>query len=158
MRMTLKEAQERYGMIDVHTKTWADESKWMIVAKLPDDLLCEHWIVAGTTPPKQVKKFYCNKDMAPALFAALYNVRDRNLQHELKTFDGLFNIRFVRGTTDKPSTHAYGLAIDLNASENPLGGPIKFSQDFAKCFTDQGFTWGGNFSRVDAQHFSWAWE
>jgi len=156
MRITLKDAEDRYGKIDIQTKAWADEHKWMTLATLPDDLHCDHWMVAGTTQP--VRKFYCNKDMAPALMAALYNVRDRGLQHELKTFDGLFNIRFVRGSANTPSTHAYGLAIDLNAAENPLGGPAKLSDEFIKCFTDQGFSWGGHFHRIDGMHFSWAWE
>lgn len=156
MRMTLKDAEERYGKIDVESKIWPDQLVWMEIFDLPPDLIFQNWLVVGTTKP--VTRLYCNKDMKPALLSALYNLKERGLQTELKTFDGLFNIRFVRGTKDRPSTHAYGLAIDINAAENKLGGAVNFTQAFIDCFTEAGFTWGGSFSRIDGMHFSWAWE
>ncbi len=156
MRISFEDAEKRYGKIDIAKKLWPDESKFMKVLVLPDDLQFPNWINSLTGKP--VTKLYCNADMGPALCAALYHIKERNFEAELKTFDGLFNMRMVRGTIDRPSTHAYGLAIDLNAKENPLGGPIALTPGFVECFLDAGFTWGGNFKRIDGQHFSWGWE
>jgi hypothetical protein len=51
------------------------------------------------------------------------------------------------------STHAWALAIDVNAFENGLGKKPKLSAAFVKCFTDAGFVWGGTFARLDGMHF-----
>lgn len=156
MRLSFEDAQERYGKIDLAKKFWADETLWMKTLILPDDITFPNWINLFSGKP--VKKLYCNSDMGPALVAALYHLKERGCEDELKSFDGLFNIRPVRGSVSNPSAHAYGLAIDINAGENPLGGPIALSRGFVECFKDAGFSWGGDFTRKDGQHFSWAWE
>ncbi len=156
MRINFEDAVERYGKIDLATKTWPDAKLWLADLILPPELHFPNWINSFTNKP--VEHFYLNKDMGAAVIAALYHVKERDLSDELKTFDGLYNIRAVRGSTVGLSTHSYGLAIDLNARENPLGGPVRFSRGFVECFLDAGFSWGGNFHRVDGMHFSWAWE
>ncbi len=90
--------------------------------------------------------------------AALIQLSQERLTSELVTLDGCWNIRPVRGSS-LLSTHAYGVAIDLNVATNKLGEKPTLSAAFVKCFTDQGFNWGGLFKdRVDGQHFSYAWE
>lgn len=113
------------------------------------------WINSATGQP--TKRIYINKEAAPALDQALKNVADRHLLPELKTFDGCFNIRDVRGVPGQLSAHAYGLAIDLNAAENPLNKKPALSAEFVKCWTDAGWTWGGNFKRLDGMHFEINW-
>lgn len=150
---TETEAKERYGQI--LGNTWENESKWMVIYQTPD------WFqecVVNSATGRPCNKIYMNKDMVDPFTAALSLVKDRGLEKELKTFDGCWMVRDVRGIPGKTSTHSYGLAIDLNAKENPLGGPVKFSNEFIKCFTDVGFTAGAYFKRVDGQHFSFAWE
>ena len=51
------------------------------------------------------------------------------------------------------SLHSWGIAIDVNAFENGLNMTPKLSPGFVKCFTDNGFYWGGNFKRKDGMHF-----
>jgi hypothetical protein len=147
------EAEKKYGAI-VNGK-WADERKWMMVYTPPSDIQKSLLNSITQTP---VKVIYCNKDFSSILAKAFQNVIDAKLLSELKTYDGCFQIRSVRGYPGKMSTHSYGLAIDLNAQLNPLGGKSQWSNDFVKCFTAAGFTWGGDFKRLDAQHFSYAWE
>lgn len=150
---TVDEAVQKYGPI-VSGK-WPNEFKFMDVLPMPDWFQAQVLGLDG----KPCKRVYMNKDMHGAFLEALNNIKTRGLEHELKTFDGCFNIRFVRGTTDKPSAHTYGLAVDLNAGENPLGGPVVFSQELLQCFRDAGFTCGADFhSRVDGQHVSFCWE
>lgn len=148
-------AEKRYGKIDLAKRVWPQERVWMAMLDIPENLR-GNWCVFGDKT-KPVKRIYANKDIHAPLLAALKAVKERGLQGELKTFHGCFNIRSVRGAAGA-SAHAYGLAIDINVEENPLGAKPKMSQALVKCFTDQGFDWGGNFSRKDGQHFSFAWE
>lgn len=149
----------RYGAIDFASKHWHDQSKWMVNVAV-DPLWFPKWMYAGTQHP--VDHVYCNKDMAEPIRSALYAVHAKGLGDLLHTYDGCLAIRMVRGSASSPSAHAYGLAIDLNAHENPLAathGGFFDHPEFVKCFTNVGFTWGGNFhSRKDAMHFSMCWE
>lgn len=154
---TRSEAIKRYGTIDVGHQAWPNKKKWMALLDIPDHLR-GNWCVYGDKD-MPVKRIYCNVDIHVPLKQALQNLYDRGFTKELKAFDGCFNIRPVRGSASV-SAHAYGLAIDINASENKLGQVTSnLSPGFVKCFTDAGFDWGGNFhSRKDPMHFSFCWE
>ena len=146
-------------------KKWGDptvttnELKYMTLWDVPSHL------EIGVIP----KRLYCNKAMVKPLSEAFKNLIDRGFVNELKTFDGCFNIRIIRGYEKKYadfvkqgkleeaskliSIHSWGAAIDVNAAWNGLGVTPKLSAGFVKCFTDAGFDWGGNFKRLDAMHF-----
>ena len=99
------------------------------------------------------KRLYCNKDLVAPLTQAFKNLIATGNIKELKTWDGCFNIRKMRGLTSM-SLHSWGIAIDVNAAWNGLNKTPVLSAGFVKCFTDAGFDWGGNFkSRVDGMHF-----
>ena len=135
------------------------KEKNMIVWVVPNHLR------VGVIP----KKIYCNKDFVKQLEKAFVNLIDRGFIKELKTWDGCFNIRPIRGYEDQYkeaikaknyelaskylSVHSWGMAIDVNRAENGLGQKPKLSLGFVKCFTDVGFTWGGTFKRSDGMHF-----
>jgi len=101
------------------------------------------------------KKIYCNKDMIEPLSKALQALIATGHVSELKTWDGCFNIRKKRGLTSM-SLHSWGIAVDLNAFENGLNMTPKLSPGFVKCFTDNGFDWGGTWQRKDGMHFQLA--
>ena len=98
------------------------------------------------------KRIFCNRLMVEPLKKAFKNLIDTGSIKELKTWDGCFNIRKKRGLSTM-SLHSWGLAIDVNAFENGLYQTPKLSPTFAKCFTDAGFDWGGNWLRQDGMHF-----
>ena len=99
------------------------------------------------------KKLYCNKDMVLPLSNAFKALIDTGTVSELKTFDGCFNIRKQRGAKVN-SLHSFGIAIDVNAAWNKMYTEGNLSAEFVKCFTDNGFDWGGNFhTRLDPMHF-----
>lgn len=98
------------------------------------------------------KRIYCNKDLVKPLEFAFKALIDTGYVKELKTWDGCFNIRKKRGLSSM-SLHSWGIAIDVNAFENGLGQPAKLSAGFVKCFTDNGFDWGGTWKRTDGMHF-----
>lgn len=136
--------------------------KWMIVWDVPEEL------EIGFIP----KKIYCNRDLVKPLEQAFRNLIDRGYVNELKSWDGCWNFRPIRGEEKKYerlikagniiaaikllSVHSWASAIDVNASENGLGAVPKLSAGFVKCFTDAGFVWGGTFKRKDGMHFQLA--
>lgn len=100
------------------------------------------------------KRIYCNKLLAPLLHQALTNVVQRGLADKIKTWDGCFCIRAKRGDETKSfSLHAWGLAIDINASWNQFGNPPAMHPGLIRCFTDAGFEWGGRWTKPDGMHF-----
>lgn len=98
------------------------------------------------------KRIYCNKDLIKPLEAAFKALIATGCVKELKTWDGCFNIRKKRGLASM-SLHSWAIAIDVNAFENGLGVTPKLSAKFVKCFTDNGFDWGGIWQRKDGMHF-----
>ena len=119
-----------------------DEGLYMIMWDVPAEL------EIGVIP----KKLYCNKAMITPLSKAFKALIDTGYVKELKTWDGCFNIRKKRGLASQ-SLHSWGIAIDVNAFENQLNQTPKLSQGFVKCFTDNGFDWGGTWTRKDGMHF-----
>lgn len=118
------------------------------------------------------KKIYCHRALIPALRLAICNLITRGYVDELRTWDGCFNIRPIRGYEKRYkelmaagkieeamqllSIHSWGLAIDLNAAWNALGAIPTLTAGFVKCFTDAGFEWGGSWKRKDGMHFQLA--
>lgn len=151
--ITLSDAINRYGKIE--NGKWSEEAKWMGMFNVPKEL-ADCMINSATGKP--TTRIYCNKDMHAPLLQAFNAIIAQNLHTSVTSFDGCFQIRMVRGTTSSPSTHSYGLAIDINAKSNGLGQKPQLPEAIVKCFTDQGFSWGGNFKRLDGMHFSFAWE
>ena len=97
------------------------------------------------------KKIYCNRDMVEPLSKAFKALIDTGHVKELKTWDGCFNIRKKRGSSTM-SLHSWGVAIDVNAAWNCFGCKPQLSAGFVKCFTDNGFDWGGTWSKPDGMH------
>lgn len=100
-------------------------------------------------------KIYCNKDLVGPLTDALDKLADRGLLDQIKSWDGCFSIRQIRGGNGF-SLHSWGIAIDINANENPLGVKPKLSHQVVECFTSSGFQWGGVWERPDGMHFQLA--
>jgi len=59
----------------------------------------------------------------------------------------------VRGGSH-PSTHSWGIAIDLEPDRYPLGCKERFPEEVVKVFRNHGFFYGGDFKdRKDPMHF-----
>jgi hypothetical protein len=98
------------------------------------------------------KRIYCNVDLVQPLSRAFQELIRTGHVNELKTWDGCFNIRKKRGGSTM-SLHSWGVAVDLNAYANCFGCTPKLSPGFVKCFTDNGFDWGGTWRKPDGMHF-----
>lgn len=98
------------------------------------------------------KRLLCNKDLVQPLSKAFQELIRTGHVNELKTWDGCFNVRKKRGGSTM-SVHSWGVAVDVNAYDNCFGCTPKLSQGFVKCFTDNGFDWGGTWRKPDGMHF-----
>ena len=96
-----------------------------------------------------------HKLVAGKLKAAFEEIKAAGLSDEIKSFDGSFNDRAKRGGSSK-STHAWGIAIDINAGQYPMGTSAastspRFKQ-IAAIFAKYGFHQLDN----DPMHFQYA--
>ncbi len=66
-----------------------------------------------------------------------------------------YDNRNVAGTNVK-STHAWGLAIDINAPANGRGGRGEIPAAVVDMWKAHGWTWGGDWRPTDPMHFEFA--
>lgn len=147
---------EFYGQIlpgPADSLVWSDSAKWLTYFTVPSPFQIR-FLYGG----KPTTRIAMNRDMVAPFAAALANIEENRLLNHIASYDGCFNIRQTRGQ-DTISTHAYGLAIDLNAKDNPLGSAGTMYPGLIKCFTDADFVWGGSFKdRPDPMHFQYVIE
>jgi hypothetical protein len=101
----------------------------------------------------------CHRAMVPQLFAAVDELIELELYDHLdpSQFAGCFVPRHIdRDPSRGLSMHAWGLAIDVNARDNPLGATPVMDQRVVEVFERWGFDWGGHWRRPDGMHFELA--
>ena len=101
--------------------------------------------------------FDCHKAMAPKLHNVWQKMSDLGKLNVFKTFNGCRVNRLVRGSTTHKSLHSWGLAIDINADDFPLGSLSRQDHDLTQAFEEQGFWYGGDYhGRKDPMHYQFA--
>ena len=99
---------------------------------------------------------------APALLAAFAEIEQRGLLGDVVSFDGAFVPRTARGRSAVLSPHALGIAIDINAANNPFRRPPLPAGEpgsvlrLVPIFERHGFYWGGRSQQPDAMQFEFA--
>jgi hypothetical protein len=101
----------------------------------------------------------CHKLIADQL-VGLWDAWDRaGFIDLIKTWDGLGNPRFIRGSQSILSNHAWYTAFDINYRWNMLGKtPAEVNEEgsvrkLVPLAHEFGFYWGGHFRRRDGMHF-----
>ncbi|HTN45657.1 MAG TPA: M15 family metallopeptidase [Flavipsychrobacter sp.] len=129
-----------YG--DPRVKGWGN--RWMVIWAIQRDF---SWFPAS--------KLFIHKDFKTKLSAAFRALEEKGLHREIRSFDGCYNLRYVRGSQTSLSVHSWGVAIDLNAKENPLSSEGKWSYEFLKTMLDHEIFCGQNWvGRKDPMHFA----
>ena len=110
-------------------------------------------LILDTTKP--LKRILINKEFKDKLFTAFTNIERAGIQNEIKTYDGCYNNRSVRGRESK-SLHAWAMAVDFNASIEKLGQTgTQWSGQFLGIMKATGLYWGGDWKgRKDSMHFA----
>lgn len=120
------------------------------------------WIHQGTT---WLREYYaeesvpilgateCHRDMFPPLRAAMQELVDRDLAHlvDADDFGGCWAPR-TQGSAAL-SSHAWGIAVDLNVAGNHYGAEPTMPEEIVQVMAAHGFTWGGDWPVPDGMHF-----
>ncbi len=101
----------------------------------------------------QVTHLYCHRLVGPIFQAVFTEIADAGLAEHAMGYGGCFNVRTQRGSATKLSTHAWGIALDLNPADNPRGGPDHQHPSVTAIFTRHGFVHGAAFPTPDAMHY-----
>ena len=103
---------------------------------------------------KSVTLMTCHKGMAPVFGEVFGEIQKHGLQAKIESFGGCFSFRPQRRGT-KLSTHAWGIAIDLNPEENAQGSAGNIDAGLVEIFRAAGFEWGGGWASGvrDPMHF-----
>ena len=142
---------KKYGNPSINTAKW--EQSNMVLWTVPKEL--------DKAIPALPSRIYIHKVFKVIAQDWFYALADADLAKEITTYDGCWNVRTKRGLSSL-SIHAFGMAIDLNASHNPLGltrdqciaRKLKpFTKEFlnvSRKFVDCGGDWP---TRPDLMHF-----
>lgn len=136
------------------------ERKHMILYDLPQDINDAIKVLPN--------KIYLNKVIAEPLTKVFRDLIAKGLHTEIKTYDGCFNIRKQRGS-QAISMHSFGIALDLNATWNPLirnvsatnreakrQELVQWSEPFLQVWRDNNFECGADWMSVlDGMHFEY---
>lgn len=127
------------------------EAEHIVVVELPD--------VGGLAGSPADHRIRIHRRAADQLRALFDGWREAGLLPLLRSWEGSFVPRFVRGSKTTLSNHAWGTAFDVNAPWNQRGTvPALRSRDgsvreLVPLANDFGFYWGGHFTRRDGMHF-----
>ena len=105
-------------------------------------------------PSRSVTQITCHKLLAVVFTEVFVRIESEGLKEKITSFGGCFAFRPQR-TGSRLSTHAWGIAIDLNPETNAQGTAGNMDPAVTKIFRDAGFQWGGDWrgrSR-DPMHF-----
>jgi hypothetical protein len=111
-------------------------------------------------------KIYMNKILQAPFGKVMDELITTGLHREIKTWDGCYNVRYQRGSRTMLSRHSWGLAIDLNATWNPLVSVnaanraalrakyVQWSEPFLDIWRKHGFECGADWTnKLDGMHF-----
>lgn len=133
-------------------ETWVKEN--LIEVHLPE--------LVGVPGFPQTGKIKFHRKAAPHLQAAISELSRKGLIQKIRSFDGAWAPRTVRGTRSGTySTHAFGIAFDINSRWNPFGSPPPpvekdgSTAELVPVFERHGFFWGGRFHKAEGGHFQY---
>lgn len=107
-----------------------------------------------------VSRITCHKLLAPMFVTVFAQIKTQGLDKYITDFGGCFSYRPQRTSINgsKLSTHAWGIAIDLNPNEDEQGTAGSMPQGIIDIFKANGFEWGGIWEGKikDPMHFQFA--
>lgn len=125
------------------------EKKYIVMFNLPYTLYFNN---------KPVTRARCHRLLVDTFTRVFEEIKSSGIALQYADdYSGIYNPRPVRGMPKYPSTHSWGIAIDIEAHDNPLGSSGKMHPRVVEIFRANGFFWGGHFKhRRDPMHFQYA--
>lgn len=114
-------------------------------------------------PVRTINRITCHRRVSQSLKRVLqgilqhYGSSDAIEEARLHLFGGCYEFRRVAGSS-RLSVHAFGAAIDFDPDRNSLGKAYDPDSGMipvpvVQIFKDEGWLWGGEFTRPDCMHF-----
>ncbi|HOP08156.1 MAG TPA: M15 family metallopeptidase [candidate division Zixibacteria bacterium] len=99
-------------------------------------------------------RIHCHSKLAPILSQLFNDLVEGELGPLIESYGGCYCFRHKRSGAEL-STHAWGIALDLNVATNHLGTKGDMPVDLVSLFEQYGFEWGGRWigRRRDPMHF-----
>lgn len=131
-----------------HTLEPSWQSDFLVRITLPFPLIVS-WDHSQT-----VTAITCHRLLATVFSTVFDRIQSGGLQNRVTSFGGCFAFRPQR-TGAKLSTHAWGIAIDLNPETNEQGTNGNTDPAVIEIFRGAGFKWGGDWmgKTRDPMHF-----
>jgi hypothetical protein len=131
-----------------HTLEAAWQSEFLARITLPFPLIIS-W-----DHSQRVTAITCHKLLTKIVTGVFDCIQSSGLQNKITSFGGCFSFRPQR-TGTKLSTHAWGIAIDLNPETNQQGTAGDMDAAVIATFREAGFKWGGDWQGKtrDPMHF-----
>jgi hypothetical protein len=106
---------------------------------------------------KPVTRARCHRLVVDNFVKAFQGIKAAGLADQFVEFNGIYAPRPIRGQESHPSCHSWGIAIDMLASQYPLGSRKRMPDAIIQIWQEAGFFYGGDFmSRKDPMHFQFA--
>lgn len=127
------------------------EQSILVVLPLPAPLP----VAGGYGVARYVRCHHRIRDRLRAALEAVFNQPDA--WASVNDYAGCYCWRLMRGA-HKLSRHSWGIAIDLDSRDNPMGAAPQMHPGVVSAFVGQGFEWGGRWRapRTDGMHFEFA--
>jgi len=100
----------------------------------------------------------CHRKLFDQMRGALRELRRKGLSHLIRPdeYAGCYNARFVSTPPGvRLSRHSWGIAFDINTSNNQFGQPPHQDTRLVRIMRKWGFAWGGRWPLPDGMHFEW---
>ncbi|MEA3055709.1 MAG: hypothetical protein QOD30_1141, partial [Actinomycetota bacterium] len=99
----------------------------------------------------------CARAILAPLRGALTEVVRAGLGGGLGRYGGCYAPRLIRGgdSGGALSRHSFGMAVDVNITNNSFGGRVSMDPRIVAIFRRWGFAWGGTWVRPDGMHFEY---
>jgi hypothetical protein len=95
----------------------------------------------------------CNRRLLPQLTGAMLELKRLGLAPLVRENSGCWSPRMQLGNTFDVSRHAFGIAVDINATQNPYGETPHQDPRLVEVMERWGFVWGGRWLVPDGMHF-----
>jgi hypothetical protein len=143
--LTQAQVKERFGEFSYRRSATGREI-------LQDPRWREEHIVRRRVPILGIVR--CHRAIIDQVTGALTELEERGLAHTVDRsgYAGCWNARLTN-RLDALSRHSWGIAIDLNWPDNPVGGPSTQDPELIAVFERWGFAWGGEWLLADPVHF-----
>jgi len=104
----------------------------------------------------EVRRARCHRLLVDNFRQAFTELKNQGLDNVVRSYSGIYARRSIRGQGSHPSTHSWGIAVDLESEKYPLGSDLRFPNEVIAVFAKAGFSYGGDFkSRRDPMHFQY---